>query len=102
RRALRAVRPNDRWNWAELDEDGEDAAGIREPEQPLADQQVRRRRDRQELRESLDDAEERGDDKVHEGLRRTTLAGLAGGLARGSDRRGRRRLHRRASLPDDH
>ena len=39
---------------------GEHAARIVEAEQPLADQQVRRRRDRQELGEPLHDAEQRG------------------------------------------
>ena len=67
---LRAVEPHDREDRAELDHHGEHAARIVEAEQALADQQMRRRRHRQELGEALHDAEQRGltsSDRGHDG-----------------------------------
>ena len=48
-----AVQPHHREDRAELDHHGEHAAGIVEAEQPLPEDQMRGRRDRQELREPL-------------------------------------------------
>ncbi len=61
-----AVEPHDRQNRTELDDDLEDVAGIVEPEQARTDQQVRRRRDGQELRESLHNAQERRVEETHD------------------------------------
>ena len=61
---LLPVQPHHRQDRTELNHDREHAARIVESERPLADQQVRRRRDGQELGHPLHDAEERRFEEV--------------------------------------
>src|SRR5436190_2077775 len=57
---LLAIQPHHREDRAELNHHREDAARIVITEQATADQQVRRRRDRQEFHQPLKDSEQRG------------------------------------------
>lgn len=56
------VQPHDRKDRPELNHDGEGIAGIFEPDEVTGKQQMRRRRNREELREALEDAEQRRDE----------------------------------------
>ena len=62
---LAPVEPHHRQDRAELDHHGEGAAGVVEAQGALGQQQVRRRRHRQELGESLHHAEQRRGQQFH-------------------------------------